>query len=134
MNLKTNNLLPRDCISTDHYESIVRGFPTYTNGKERETEQLWGGTIAVEHASSKIYIYHQVSLRAGETLQAKQFWGNDLLQYGFCVKRYHSDNRIFPSAEFKANLHSKKQVIDFSSTGAHHQNALSGSLSNGQEQ
>ena len=88
-------------------------------------KKIWGGTIAVDHASSKIYIYHQVLLRAGETLQAKQFWENYLLRYGFCVKRYHSNNGAFHSAEFKADLHRKKQVIYFSGTGAHHQNGVS---------
>ena len=44
----------------DHYEPTVCGCITHTKGKERETEQFQGGTIAVDHASSKIYIYHQV--------------------------------------------------------------------------
>ena len=96
----------------------------HTKGKERKTEQFQGGTIAVDHTSSKIYVYHQVSLRAGETLQAKQSWKNNLLQYGFHVKRYHSDNGVFRSAEFKTDLKRKNQVIDFSGTSAHHQNSV----------
>ena len=47
-----------------------------------------------------------------------------MLQYGFCVKRYHSDHGFFRSAEFKVDLHCKKQVIDFRGTGAHHQNVV----------
>ena len=56
MNLKTNDLLPGDCITMDYYESKIRGRLTHTKGKERETEQFRGGIIAVDHASSKIYI------------------------------------------------------------------------------
>ena len=93
----------------DHYKLTVRGCLIYTKGKERKTEQFQRGTIAVDHARSKIYAYHQVLLRAEETLQAKKFWINDLLQYGFHVKRYHSDNRFFRCAEFKANLKRKKK-------------------------
>ena len=102
----------------DHYESTIRGRLTHTKGKEHETEQFRGGTIAVDHASSKIYIYHQVSLCAKQSLD------NDLLQYGFHVKRYHSDNGVFCSAEFKADFQRKKQVINFSGTSAHHQNGV----------
>ena len=47
-----------------------------------------------------------------------------MLQHGFRIKIYHSDNGVFCSAEFKADLHCKKQVIDSSGTGAHHQNGV----------
>ena len=119
--LKTNYLNLGDCISIDHYKSTVRGCLTHTKGKESETEQFQGGTIAVDHASSKIYIFHQVSLCARETLQAKQVWESNLLQYGFQVKTYHSDNGVLHSAKFQADLQRKNQKIDFSGTGAHHQ-------------
>ena len=85
MKLKTNNLPPGECISLDQYESTVRGRLIHMKGREPETEQYRGGTIAVDHSSGKIWVHHQISLRAGETLQGKQLWEYDLAQYGFKV-------------------------------------------------
>ena len=70
--LKMECLLPGTMVSTDHYETRVKGRLQTTRGREREDEQYSGGTIFVDHASSFIFINNQVSLRAGETLQSKQ--------------------------------------------------------------
>ena len=95
-----------------------------TKGQEPETKQYQVSTIAVNHSSEKIWVNHQVSLRAGETLQGKRLWEYDLAQYGFKVQTYHSDNGIFQSKEFQQDLKLRKQTIDFSGSGAHHHNGV----------
>ena len=52
--LKENNLNPGDCISLDHYESIVRDRLPHTQCHKKQTDQYSGGTIAVDHASGKM--------------------------------------------------------------------------------
>jgi hypothetical protein len=72
MLLKRGDLSPGDCVSVDQYASTVLGRLAHTKGKEKETEKLNGGTIFVDHATGFIFLKNQVSLRSGETVQAKQ--------------------------------------------------------------
>ena len=46
-------------------------------------------------------------------------------QQGRQVLQYHSDNGVFKSKEFQADLKVKGQTINFSCVGAHHQNGVS---------
>ena len=122
--LKEDHLQPGDCILLNQYESSTQGRLPNTQGHEAESDKFWGGTIAVDHASGKIWVYHQVSLQAGENLQAKH-----KIEYNFNtisrkVLKYHSDNGIFKSKEFQADLQLHQQLIDFSGVGAHHQNGV----------
>ena len=83
-----------------------------------------GGTIYVDHATDRVFIFHQVSLRAGETLTAgKRAFERMLHESGHRVKKYHGDNRIFASAAFRQDCLLKDQDLDFSgAVGAQHQN------------
>ena len=69
-------------------------------------------------------MHHQVSLQTGETLLGKNIREEDLNQFRYKVKRYHTDNGVFKSKEFQENLKLQNQTIDFSGTGAHHQNGV----------
>ena len=91
----------------------------HTKGQELETEQYRGSTIAFDHNSGKIWVNHQVSLQAGETLQGKPIWKYDCAQYGFKVQSYHSDNIIFWSKEFQQDLKLRQQTIECSSPKRH---------------
>ena len=102
----------------------TRGRLPDTKGQEAESDKLCGGTIAVDHASGKKWVHHQVSLRAGETLKGKHKIEYDFNTIGRKVLQYHSDNGIFKSKEFQPVLKMHNQTIDFSGVGAHHQNGV----------
>jgi len=59
-----------------------------------------------------------------ETLRAKYSFEKFALSHGIKVKSYRADNVPFGAAEFVADLDLKGQTIDFSGTGAHHQNGV----------
>jgi hypothetical protein len=125
MALKDGDLLPGQCVSLDQYESEkVRGRLPHTRGKEKKEEQYCGGTIMVDHASGLVFLRHQVSLRTGETLMTKQLFERFANQHGIHVKNYHGDNGVFNSQEFVRDVEQKGQTINFSGTGAHHQNGV----------
>lgn len=92
--------------------------------QRKESERFSGGTIFVDHASGKIFVRHQVSLCAGETIVAKREFEHNAAQYGVTVKSYHSENGVFDSQEFRAEFERKGQTINFSGVGAHHQNGV----------
>jgi hypothetical protein len=74
-----------------------------------------GGTIFVDHATSFIYIRNQVSLRIGETLQAKHLYEKFANEFGIKLKRFRADNLSFQSEEFLDDLELKDQQIDYTS-------------------
>jgi hypothetical protein len=124
MVLKTNDLQPGDCVSMDHYESTVRGRLASTKGREAWFSKYCGGTILVDHASGLVKVFHQVSLAAPDTLRSKRKFEQEARACGISVKRYHSDNGVFASKEFRAELDLLGQELDFSGVGAHHQNGV----------
>ena len=68
MILCEGNLMPGSCVSMDQYISATPGHLPNMKGKEKKELKYNGGTIFVDHVSSHIYLKHQVSLTAGETL------------------------------------------------------------------
>ena len=71
-----------------------------------------------------VFIQHQVSLRTGETLQAKQKFEQLARGHGVTIKAYHADNSPFGNADFVCSIKDNDQAIKFSGVGAHHQNGL----------
>ena len=124
MRLCQNQLLPGAKVSIDQYISTVPGRLAHTKGKELKREKYVGGTIFVDHCSSYIHASNQVTLRAGDTVQAKQTFENFATSCGVSIKSYRADNVPFASKEFKTHLELHNQIIDFSGTGAHHQNGV----------
>ena len=124
MSLKVDHLLPGQAVSMDQYQSSVRGRLEHTFGKEKEDDKYYGGTIFVDHASTKIFIRHQVSLRAGETIVSKRLFEQECKQYGITVNHYHADHGVFDAEEFLDEVNKNGQTIDFSGVGAHHQNGV----------
>lgn len=121
--LRDSDLLPADKVSMDHYESSVRGRLPDKRGRERDHQRYCGGTIFVDHASSAVYVYHQVSLGAAETLKSKRAFEQELLRCGVTVKEYHTDNGHFTAKSFAEHIEAEDQRIEFSGVGAQHQNA-----------
>jgi hypothetical protein len=93
-----DNLKPGDRVSLHQYVSSVPGRLAHTYGKEKKRDKLTGGTIFVDHATGHVFIYNQVSARAGETLIDKKKYECFALDSGVSVHTYHADNGIFVTA------------------------------------
>ena len=124
MMLRREHLQPGDCVSLDQYESSIPGRLPHTYGKEKKDDQYNGGTLFIDHASSMVFIQHQVSLRTGETLQAKHKFEQLAREYGVTIQAYHADNSPFGNADFVRSIEDNGQTIKFSGVGAHHQNGI----------
>jgi len=122
--LRANHLTPGNCISVDQYESSIKGRIPNSRGKEAFGNKYSGGTIFYDHASGLIRCIHQVSLRAMDTITAKNIFEREARLCGVRVTSYHGDNGIFKSKEFTQALQSLDQTINLSGIGAHHQNGV----------
>ena len=96
----------------------------HTYGKENKDDQYNGGTLFIDHASSMVFIQHQVSLCTGETPQAKHKFEQLACEHGVAIKSYHADNSPFGNADFVHSIEDHGQAIKFSGVGAHHQNGV----------
>jgi hypothetical protein len=124
MLLRQDHLRPGSLVSADQYISSVLGRRAHTKGKEPKHERFTGGTLFVDHATSFIFLRHQVSLRAGDTVLSKRAFEREALSMGVTVSAYRADNVPFGSKEFQDDLVAQNQTITFSGTGAHHQNGV----------
>ena len=110
--LAANAYQLEDLVSMDQFD-----------GREAQHNCFQGGTIFNEAASGAIWVEHQVSLGAGETLCAKDQFEEWLYKLSCMeVKRHHSDNGVFSATEFHSDCDSKRQLQTFSGVGAKHQN------------
>ena len=121
--LSVDQLEPGDrCSSIDQYESSVRGRLPSTQGKELDALKYCGGTLFIDHASSRVFTYHQVSLSATDTIISKRKMELDARSCGVELKSFQTDNGIFKSREFEQDLYNNEQRTDRCAVGAHHQN------------
>jgi hypothetical protein len=115
MLLKTEHLRPGDCVSIDQYTSPLKGRLKHTKGKEKDDDKYCGGTIFVDHASGLIFNAHQISLRTGETLNAKLRFEHLARAHGITIKRYHADNTPFGSqnlySRFKSRIKKSSSLV-----------------------
>ena len=88
LNIWRGDLQPGDCVSIDQYKLSIPGRLPNTKGKETKKSKFNGGTIFVDHASSLIFVYNQVSLNVGETLAGKQAFEQFAISCGVWVKSY----------------------------------------------
>jgi hypothetical protein len=122
--LVCDDLKPGDGVSLDQYVSSVPGRLARTYGKEKNCDKLIGGAIFVDHATGRVFVYNQVSARAGDTLIGKNKYECLALDSGVSIHTYHADNGIFAKKAFKYHCDYKGQELEFSGVGAHHQNGL----------
>ena len=126
--LKVQDLVPGSRVSIDQYESAVRGRLANTKGKESFGHKYAGGTIFCNHASGYTQCFHQVSLRAADTVLSKRGFERSVKSCGVQVQTYHGDNGVFKSKEFQESLtksEQSEQTLKFSgAVGAHHQNGV----------
>jgi hypothetical protein len=124
MSLKVDDLQPGDRVSVDQYMSSVPGRLPHTHGKEKKEDKYTGGTLFINHATGYMFLRHQVSLCAGETVKSKLAFEQEAEQFGIKIKNYRADNVPFGSEEFKQSIEDHNQMVDFSGTGSHHQNGV----------
>ncbi|KAI2509575.1 hypothetical protein MHU86_4836 [Fragilaria crotonensis] len=122
--LKIGDLQPGGRVSIDQYESAVRGRLSTSRGMESFGSKYAGGTIFCDHASGFIQCFHQVSLRAADTLISKRAFERIAKTCGTKIMSYHGDNGVFKSKEFTDALASDEQNLTLSGVGAHHQNGV----------
>eukprot|EP00957_Ditylum_brightwellii_P024100 1817576-Ditylum_brightwellii.AAC.1 len=68
--LKKKNLFPGQPLSADHYQSAVPERIYSSRGSYHSEDMFNGGTIFVDHASGNIFIYHQQSLSAANSIKS----------------------------------------------------------------
>jgi hypothetical protein len=113
-----------DFVSMDQYVIKAPGRLPTGFGRESHINMFHGGTIFRDAASKYIYVQNQVSLGAGETVNAKLRFEEWLWEAArVSVKHYHSDNGIFTSETFRQSCEEEQQTQSFSGVGAQHQNA-----------
>ncbi len=122
MPLKRGHVHPGDCISANHYISLVPGRLPHMFGREKHGYTC--GSLFVDHASGKFFNCCQYSTNANETIKSAQRLESMARQENFKVKKYHSDNGIFATTAFKTHYESQQQEFSFSGVGAHHQNGV----------
>ena len=125
MAIRRDDLEPGDQVSTDQYVCGKPGRLPHTKGKERPSEQYHGGTIFYDHASSFIWISHQVTLSAAATVMSKHDFERFARSHGVTVKSYRADNHPYSLTTFLDDIEMLDQEITFSGVGAHHQNGAS---------
>jgi hypothetical protein len=121
---KAEKLEPGDLIFSDQYESRIGGKIFNTCGRGTSSNEYTGGTLFCDAATGRIFVKHQVSLNAHETIESKQQFERDALAAGVIVKGYNTDNGIYTAAEFQAELSRLEQSIWYSGVGGHHHNGV----------
>jgi hypothetical protein len=120
--LKQDHLKHGDCISADHYFSLIIGWIPHTFGKEQSGYTC--GSLFVDHASGKIFNFPQYSITAFETIKNTLRLEALAMEEGFKVKEYHSNKGIFSSTKFKEHCMRQHQKYSFCGVRANHQNGI----------
>ena len=68
--LKNNYLRPGDTVSTDHFESRIKGRALSSFGRST-SQQYVGGCLFVDHMSAYVHVEHQLGFSSSETMRAK---------------------------------------------------------------
>ena len=117
-----NIVRPGMRVSTDLYASTIRGRLPDTFGRESPDRQYSAGAIFVDQASKFVYVSHQVSTTASETVRSKHRFEAFAASFGVTVKSYLADNHPFDKSEWTTDCANQQQTCLFSGVGAHHQN------------
>ena len=117
-----NIVRPGMRVSTDLYASTIRGRLPDTFGRESPDRQYSAGAIFVDQASKFVYVLHQVSTTASETVRSKHQFEAFAASFSVTVKSYLADNHPFDKSEWTTDCANQQQTCLFSGVGAHHQN------------
>ena len=95
--IKYGHLSSGDTVNTDQYECRVKGKLPNTRGREDPAKLYCGGTLFNDHASSKIDVYHQVSLGVSDTIRGKKLYDQVAEKSGVNISAYRGDNVVYRS-------------------------------------
>jgi hypothetical protein len=90
--LKSDNLLPGQRITVDHFICSTRPRLLTSAGKTKLDNMYTGRCIFVDHASGYILVEYQVSLNSHETLKAKESIVRMCQYTGVTPQEYLTDN------------------------------------------
>ena len=124
MLLKQGDVQPGDCISCDHFLSPIKGRTVASSGHSSSAHGVTCGTMYVDHATGWIFVQNQRSVNAEETIRGKLLLEREAADVGVRIKKYHADNGVFSSDEFRKHCESLDQQLDFSGVGAKFQNGI----------
>ena len=119
--LKRGQLMPGQLIFSDQYESREGG-TAYTVKGGSTSVKYCGGTLFVDAASGYVFVNHQASLTAAESIQGKMMFERNAREHGVTVQNYRTDNGIYTSREFLRELSEQGQGLTVSGVDAHWQN------------
>ena len=92
--INNRDLEPGKCDSTNQFKCRIKGRLPHTQGKEDHRQIFCGGTIFVNHSSTTIDMYNQVSLRASNKVRSKEEYELYAGEMGIIIRKYHGDNAI----------------------------------------
>ena len=121
-NLKAGILKPGARVFCDQLESHLKGRRLHTAGREPDRDKFCGSTLFCDAASNLLHAEHQVTLSANETINSKINFERKAKEMGVSIDEYHTDNGIFKSKDFMAEIRNNDQGIRFSGVGAKWQN------------
>ena len=122
--LKQNKVRPGQLVFSDQFESRLPGRVFNARGSTVHSQQMIGGTLFCDAASSRISVHSQVSLSASDTIASKLKFERDALSVGVRVDSYCTDNGVCTSRDFLDELQKENQTIRLSGVGGHHQNGV----------
>ena len=108
----------------NQYISKTPGCLPHTYRKERTEDKYVGGMIFVDHATGYIFLRHQNSLNARETIKSKTALEQLASTFGVKISSFLTDHVPFGSEEFMNNIELNHQTLKFSGVRAHHQNGV----------
>jgi hypothetical protein len=104
--------------------SCIKGCLFSSHGQEPDHEKYCGGSIYIDHALGLLYVAHQASLGASDTIKSTKMFERMALEHGVTIAGYHGDNGIFTAQQFEAHLILQGQTLKLSGIGAHHQDGV----------
>jgi hypothetical protein len=103
-----------DCLDCLVHVSNTRTWLSHTKGKEAKSKKDTDGTLFLDHAMQYIHCHHQVSLRVGDTLEAKNNFEKKAKESGHKVTNYCADKAPFRAKVSVQDCVNKGQTIDCS--------------------
>ena len=114
---------PGDCVSIDMIHSPIGGIIPVSKGLPKK-EKYTVACVFVDHYSQLVFVQHQISTTAEETVQSKHAFERHAKTFGVEIKSYRADNNPFNSRVFRESCAATNQRIDFCGSYAHFQNGI----------
>jgi len=121
--LKASHLHAGDCVSCDQLESNAPGWVATLKGKPSK-DSYHACTFFIDHASNKVHIMLNYSTGTAEATHAKHRFEKVAAVHNISICKYHGDNGVFATQQFKSSCETLNQALDFSGVGAKHQNGV----------